>query len=41
MIPLVGEIKELKFVKDIVTKTADSIIKEAGVDIIQYEGEEL
>ena len=27
MIPLVGEVKELKFVKDIVTKTADEIIK--------------
>ncbi|WP_411677186.1 pyruvate, phosphate dikinase [Caproicibacter sp.] len=33
MIPLVGEIKELKFVKDIVTSTADRIIKEAGVDL--------
>ena len=26
MIPLVGDIKELKFVKDIVVKTADAII---------------
>jgi pyruvate, orthophosphate dikinase len=33
MIPLVGEIKELKYVKDIVTKTADAIIKEKGVDL--------
>ena len=33
MIPLVGEIKELKFVKDIVVKTADAVIKEAGVKL--------
>ncbi|NLM28663.1 MAG: pyruvate, phosphate dikinase [Clostridiaceae bacterium] len=33
MIPLVGEVKELKFVKDIVVSTADKIIKEAGVDL--------
>lgn len=33
MIPLVGEIKELKYVKDVVTKTADAIIKEKGVDL--------
>ena len=31
MIPLVGEIKELKYVKDVVTATADKIIAEAGV----------
>ncbi|WP_444658877.1 pyruvate, phosphate dikinase [Caproiciproducens sp. R2] len=36
MIPLVGEQKELKFVKDIVTETADKIIKEAGVSL-RYE----
>ena len=30
MIPLVGETKELKFVKDIVVKTADKIIAAAG-----------
>lgn len=30
MIPLVGEIKELKFVKDIVVRTADEIISESG-----------
>ena len=29
MIPLVGEIKELKYVKDVVVKTADALIKEA------------
>ena len=33
MIPLVGEIKELKFVKDVVTKTADAIIADAGVEL--------
>ena len=33
MIPLVGEVKELKYVKDIVVKTADAVIKEAGVDL--------
>ncbi len=33
MIPLVCEIKELKFVKNIITTTADAIIKEAGVKL--------
>ena len=33
MIPLVGEVKELKFVKKSVTETADRIIAEAGVDL--------
>ncbi|MDD4699535.1 MAG: pyruvate, phosphate dikinase [Oscillospiraceae bacterium] len=33
MIPLVGEIKELKYVKDIVTSTADKLIADAGVDL--------
>jgi len=33
MIPLVGEVKELKYVKDVVTRTADAIIKEKGVDL--------
>ena len=36
MIPLVGDIKELKFVKDVVVKTADALIAEAGVDM-KYE----
>ena len=36
MIPLVGEVKELKFVKDIVVKTADELIKAAGSDM-KYE----
>ena len=33
MIPLVGEVKELAYVKKIVTKTADEVIKEAGVEL--------
>jgi len=33
MIPLVGDVKELKFVKDVVVKTADEIIRNAGVDL--------
>ncbi len=33
MIPLVGEVKELKFVKDVVVETADKLIAEAGVDM--------
>ncbi len=32
MIPLVGEVKELAYVKNIVTATADAIIAESGVD---------
>ncbi len=33
MIPLVGEVKELKYIKDIVVKVADEIIKKAKVDL--------
>ena len=33
MIPLVGEVKELKFVKDVVVKAADALIAEAGSDM--------
>jgi pyruvate, phosphate dikinase len=33
MIPLVGDINELKFVKKIVVETADKIIKESGTDL--------
>ena len=33
MIPLVGEIKELAYVKKVVCETADAIIKEAGSDM--------
>jgi pyruvate,orthophosphate dikinase len=36
MIPLVGEVKELKFVKDVVVKTADAEIAAAGIDL-KYE----
>ena len=31
MIPLVGEVKELKYVKDVVVATAEQVMKEAGV----------
>ena len=33
MIPLVGEVKELAYVKGVVTSTADAIIKDSGVDM--------
>lgn len=33
MIPLVGEVKELKYVKNIVVKTADAIIAESGAEL--------
>ena len=33
MIPLVGEVKELAYVKSVVTKTADECIKAAGVEM--------
>ena len=33
MIPLVGEVKELKFVKNIVTRVADEIIAQSGVEM--------
>ena len=36
MIPLVGEVKELKYVKKFVVETADAEIKAAGVDL-KYE----
>ena len=36
MVPLVGEVKELKYVKDIITKTADEEIAKAGVSL-KYE----
>ncbi len=38
MIPLVGEVKELKYVKDIVVRVADEIIKEAGVKLEYHVG---
>ena len=36
MIPLIGTVNELKYVKNIVVKTAEEIIKETGVDL-KYE----
>ena len=36
MIPLVGEIKELKYVKKVVVETADEVIKASGSDL-KYE----
>ena len=36
MIPLVGEVKELKYVKDVVVATADAEIAAAGIDL-EYE----
>ena len=38
MIPLVGEVKESKFVKDIVTSTADKLIAAAGSDMKYHVG---
>ena len=36
MIPLVGEVKELKYVRDVVVKTAEEVIAEKGVKL-QYK----
>ena len=36
MIPLVGDVKELKYVKDVVVKTADAEIAAAGIEL-RYE----
>ena len=38
MIPLVGEIKELKFVKDIVVNTAEAVMNEKGVKLEYHVG---
>lgn len=38
MIPLVGEIKELAYVKDVVVTTADKLIKDAGIDMTYEVG---
>jgi pyruvate,orthophosphate dikinase len=38
MIPLVGEIKELQFVKNIVVETADKVLAEAGIDLNYHVG---
>ena len=38
MVPLVLEVKELKFVKNIICETADKLIKEAGVNMKYHVG---
>ena len=38
MVPLVLEVKELKFVKNIITTTADRLIAEAGVEMVYHVG---
>ena len=38
MIPLVGEVKELKFVKDIVDSTAKAVMNEKGVTLEYHVG---
>ena len=38
MIPLVGEVKELAYVKSIVVKTADEIIKQSGLNLTYKVG---
>lgn len=38
MIPLIGDLKEIKFVKKIVTDTADKIIEESGIELKYHVG---
>ena len=38
MVPLVGEVKELKFVKDIIVETAEQVKKENGSDMMYHIG---
>jgi pyruvate, orthophosphate dikinase len=38
MIPLVGEVKELKYVKDIVVETAELVKQEKGSDMEYHIG---
>ncbi|MCR5647175.1 MAG: pyruvate, phosphate dikinase [Acholeplasmatales bacterium] len=38
MVPLVLEVKELKYVKDIICKTADKLIKEANIKMTYHVG---
>ena len=38
MIPLVGEARELKYVKDVVVKVADELIAESGLDMKYHIG---
>ena len=38
MVPLIMDIKELKFVKNIICETADKLIKEAGIELKYHVG---
>ncbi len=38
MIPLIGDIKEMRYVKDIITRTADEVIKNSGVSLDYHVG---
>lgn len=38
MIPLVGEVKELQYVKEVVVNTVNDVLKEAGVEIEYHVG---
>ena len=38
MIPLVGDVKELRYVKEIIVKTADELISKSGLDITYKVG---
>ena len=38
MVPLVLEVKELKFVKNLICATADKLIKEAGIELTYHVG---
>ena len=38
MIPLVGEVKELKYVKDVVVRTAEAVMEEKGVKLEYHIG---
>jgi pyruvate,orthophosphate dikinase len=38
MVPLVGDVKELKYVKSVIVRTAEEVIKETGVNIDYYVG---
>lgn len=38
MLPLIGDLKELQYVKKMVTETADQIIAEAGVELTYHVG---
>ncbi len=38
MVPLVGDVKELKFVKELIVKTADELIAKSGVEVEYHVG---